>query len=381
MKTLNHWIAAAIAGTTLGTVGALATVGRAEAQPTSTDPKVRAKYYYDEGRKQFDLGNFQKAAESFKKAYEEWPDGAFLYNVASAYRQLDDCKQALFFYKRFLSVKKDAPDDKKKEVEGHIKNLEDCVKKQEEIRNRPPDGTVPPDPISGNDNGNPGGTPPGGPPGGSNPDVARPGGDRVANPGGQPDGGDQDQGEPETVEATTQPKVIAAHAAFGGAKIGAGDLKDPIPVQVAVAVGAGYPIALGPKAVLDAGIGIGFTPLPWSMGTMSGSATFTTVVANVGGTIEVAPKISVRGELGGGLLLLGGLDVGNPFTIGAVAASGTLVMPAVRAGVSAEYAITKNIAASVTPVAFSYSPAKAGLKPEISAFTRFEFTVGVGYRM
>ena len=383
MKTWKHRWIATLTGAVLGVTAV--TAGSALAQPTSSDPKVRAKYYYDDGRKNFDLGNFQKAAESFKKAYEEWPDGAFLYNVASAYRQLEDCKQALFFYKRFLSVKKDAPEDKKKEVEGHIKSLEECVKTQEEARQRTPDGTVPPDTVDGggHDGGGPG-TTGGGPtgPSGGNP----PGGDRVADggggPSGPPDDGEEDDGE-ETPEAPAgQPKVINAHAGLGGAKISAGDL--PIPVQFAINVGAGYPLSLGPKMVLDVGAGVGFSPVPWSGPpgtTVSGTASMTTLMAQAGLTYEVAPKIALRGELGAGVLLFGGLGEMNPFTDGMIAATGALTTPAFRVGVVGEYAVTPNLAASVTPVAFSYSAAHEGLKDDISAVTRLEFTVGLGYRM
>jgi len=385
MKTVTHrLIATVLSGVAaLGVVGA---AGIATAQPTSTDPKVRAKYYWDEGRKHFDLGNFQKAAESFKKAYEEWPDGAFLYNVASAYRQLDDCKQALFFYKRFLQVKKDAPADKKSEVEGHIKTLEECVKKQEEARLRTPDGTVAPDSSLGNgepDGGNTGNTGNSGTGNTGNAGNTGTGGRVAAGGGGG--GGDDDEEDEDTddadlTETTGQPTLLAAHAGLGGAVIGAGDLS--IPVQLSVAVGVGYPIPLGPKMVLDAGVSVGFSPVPWS-GVMGeqGNASFTTLMANAGLTYEVAPKISVRGELGAGVLLFGGLAQGNPFTDNMVAATGALTTPAFRVGLTGEYAFTKNVAAAVTPFAFSYSTAQEGLKDDISGLTRIEFTVGLGYRM
>jgi hypothetical protein len=61
--------------------------------------------------------------------------------------------------------------------------------------------------------------------------------------------------------------------------------------------------------------------------------------------------------------------------------SGALAMLAVRAAASVDYMITPNLFATLTPIAFSYSPAKAGLRPEISSLTRLDFMVGVGYRM
>lgn len=342
-----------------------ATLAPALAQPTSNDPRERAKWFYAEGRKNYDLGNFDKAVENFKKAYEEMPDGAFLFNIAQAYRQLNDCKNALFFYKRFLSVKKDAPETTKKEVEGHIIVLEECVKKQEDIRSRPPDGTEPPG-TGGVDGGTGGGT------------TGGTGDGRVGGlGGGGGDDGDDDDDDDDVASAA--PKVLAAHASFGGAKVGAGSLD--VPIQLAVSITAGYPIKLNDKLVLDAGAGFAFTPVPWSAPTIDGTASMTGVFANLGATYEVAPKIAVRGELGGGMMFLGGLEMGNPFTVGGAPTTGALGMPLFRAGLTGEYAFTKNVAAAVTPIAFSISPAKEGMKDEIGSLTRLEFTVGLGYRM
>jgi outer membrane protein assembly factor BamD (BamD/ComL family) len=52
------------------------------AQPT--DLREEAKVAYAQGRKDYDLGNFDKAIEHFKKAYEKYPDGAFLFNIAQS---------------------------------------------------------------------------------------------------------------------------------------------------------------------------------------------------------------------------------------------------------------------------------------------------------
>lgn len=368
------------------------TAGSASAQPSSTDPKERAKQSYAQGRKDYDLGNFEKAVENFKKAYEEWPDGAFLFNIAQSYRQLDDCRNALFFYKRFLSVKKDAAESVKKEVEGHIKVLDECVKKQDDIRNRQPDGTNPPDGIDTSGGGGGGGV--GGSNGTGGTGVGGTGGTGVGGTGGTGDGRIADGGgpgpgdgddtddpeDPDIVETTGQPKLLALHASAGLAKVGAADIE--IPMQLALTVTGGYPLPLNEQLVLDVGAGLAFTPVPWSNETDDGSASMIGVFANAGGTYEVAPKISLRGELGGGLLLLGGAtEEGNPFTPAGMTATGTLLMPLLRIGVSGEYAITKNLSAAVTPIAFSYSPPKDGMKEEIKSLTRLEFTAGIGYRM
>src|SRR5215475_6390010 len=79
------------------------------------------------GENEYNLGNFDKAAEAFKKGFEAEPKEAnkpaYLYNAAQAYRQGNDCKNAQFFYKRFLDLKeadkvKPITDAKRAEVEG-----------------------------------------------------------------------------------------------------------------------------------------------------------------------------------------------------------------------------------------------------------------------
>jgi hypothetical protein len=53
----------------------------------------------------------------------------------------------------------------------------------------------------------------------------------------------------------------------------------------------------------------------------------------------------------------------------------------VRAGLSVDFAITRNVVATVTPIAVSYSPPKDGLHESIKSFVSLDFMVGVGFRM
>ncbi len=112
------------------------------------------------------------------------------------------------------------------------------------------------------------------------------------------------------------------------------------------------------------------------------TGTFTSVLADAGATYTVAPKIGVRADLGVGVLVFGGISApGSPFTNMGASTSGALTMFAVRAAVAADYAITQNIIATVTPFAFTYSPPKAGLRDDIKSITGFDFMLGIGYRM
>src|SRR5688572_19522446 len=67
--------------------------------------EATARKLFDDGERAYNLGEHDRAVDLFKKAYEQWPEPAFLFNVAQTYRQIGNCKQALFFYKRFLSLK------------------------------------------------------------------------------------------------------------------------------------------------------------------------------------------------------------------------------------------------------------------------------------
>ncbi|MBP6846074.1 MAG: tetratricopeptide repeat protein, partial [Kofleriaceae bacterium] len=60
--------------------------------PSTNDPTERAKAFYMRGRKNYDLGRFRRAIALYERAYEELPDAAFLFNIAQAHRQLDECK-------------------------------------------------------------------------------------------------------------------------------------------------------------------------------------------------------------------------------------------------------------------------------------------------
>ncbi len=111
------------------------------------DTQAQAEGFYNKGDAAYNLGRFDEAIEWFTKAYEAWPLAEFLYNIAQSYRQLGNCKQALFFYKRFKSLKdkdKDNPLPKKAvdEVMGFIKDLEECAKKAEDIGGKDPNDTM-----------------------------------------------------------------------------------------------------------------------------------------------------------------------------------------------------------------------------------------------
>src|SRR5690606_35750364 len=117
------------------------------AQPKTADD------WYKEGETEYNLGNFDKAAEAFKEGFaaetDESKKPAYLYNVAQAYRQGNKCRDAAFFYKRYLALKdrdivKPLKPEKRAEIEQRIAELEECARTQDTIAMKPPDDTLPP---------------------------------------------------------------------------------------------------------------------------------------------------------------------------------------------------------------------------------------------
>ena len=105
-------------------------VARAQAPPpapaeASTDPKQQAKELYEEGKRLYNVGEFDRAIAAWKKGYELHPSPDFLFNIGQAYRRKPENRQALFFYQRYLREKPNAAN--RPEVETIIKELEEAV--------------------------------------------------------------------------------------------------------------------------------------------------------------------------------------------------------------------------------------------------------------
>lgn len=416
-RTHGSFLAHVTAGVALVAGASLVTasIDPTAAYAQSGDTQAKAEEYYNKGDAAYNLGRFEEAIEWFTKAYEAWPLAEFLYNIAQSYRQLGNCKQALFFYKRFKSLKekdKDSPLTKKQadEVNAFIKDLEECAKKADAVGEKDPNDTMgsgkKPTGGTGGTTGGTGGTTggtggttggtggttggtggtggttggtggTGGTTGGTGGTGGMTGGDDVAVV--DDDVGDDDVDDDYDVSdsTTTQAKLISARAAFGATMIGAGDLE--VPIQPAFLLTAGYPLPAGPVN-LDVGLGFGFAPVPYrTSSNMSESAALTQIMLDAAATYPINDKIGLRGDLGLGLMSLGGLVAGSPFTEGGAATSGALSMFHFRVAVAADYAITPNIVASLTPFSFGYSPAKTGLV--MDTLTRIDFLLGVGYRM
>jgi len=342
-----------------------------------------ASDWFQVGANQYTLGNFEKAIDAFKRAFELETDenkrAAYVYNIAQAYRQSNDCVKAHFFYKRFLALKasetvKPLTDVERKNVENFIRDLEPCAQQAQALGKRPPEA------LQGDsDTGNGAGSrrPP------SETPVREPG-KQVATVTAPGAGREGEQDNPETeVEPgrAMAPHLLSARLTGGASLISLG--KFDVPAQATFALVAGYPIAVNDQLTIDVGAGFTFTPVSLQpapeMGARAATARMMGLVADAGVTYEVAPKFGVRGDVGLGALFLD--NVSRTVLTNGRSTSGALPMLHVRAALSGDYAITPNVVLTLTPIAFTYSPPVDGLDESIDSITSLDFLVGLGYRM
>ena len=99
----------------------LAVVTHADEPPAPT-PAMRARAFFEEGNRLYNLGSFSQALAAFQDAYLARPDAAFLFNEGQCLRQLGSWKEEIFAYRRFLTARPDAPN--RADVERYIRDAE-----------------------------------------------------------------------------------------------------------------------------------------------------------------------------------------------------------------------------------------------------------------
>lgn len=85
--------------------------------------QAQARLHFERGKTYFEVDDYRKAIEEFKAAHVEKADPAFLYNIAECYRHLGETREALVFYRRFLSLSP-ANDRTRPTVERRIAELQ-----------------------------------------------------------------------------------------------------------------------------------------------------------------------------------------------------------------------------------------------------------------
>src|SRR2546423_15134879 len=92
------------------------------AQAAYADNKDAAKQAYTEGKRQYDLGEYDAALAAFKKAYLNYEEPVFLFNIAQCYRALGDRPAAVRTHPAVLPNWPKAPN--REQVERIVAQLE-----------------------------------------------------------------------------------------------------------------------------------------------------------------------------------------------------------------------------------------------------------------
>ena len=87
------------------------------------DPNAgaKAKEHYLKGQTHYALGEFNEAITEFREAFRLRDEPAILFNIAQAMRQLNNYKQAYFYYSQYLSKRPNASN--RPEVEGFMEAM------------------------------------------------------------------------------------------------------------------------------------------------------------------------------------------------------------------------------------------------------------------
>ena len=93
---------------------------------------------YDEGRRYFDVGEYDRAIEKLKAAYLVAPLPELLYDLGQAFRLKGECAEALSLYRRYL--KTEPPAARAERTGARIADMQACVA----VATVPPPGALPP---------------------------------------------------------------------------------------------------------------------------------------------------------------------------------------------------------------------------------------------
>ncbi|HUS65260.1 MAG TPA: hypothetical protein VMZ28_11985 [Kofleriaceae bacterium] len=311
------------------------------AQPSrSPAERARAEKIYKEGLRHYNVGEYAQAIARFKESYLISAAPLLLFNIGQAYRLAGNCKQAILSYNAYLRESTD--EAIRAQVDAAIEKCRATVAEEDTqpqpeppASADPPASSAQPAPIA-------------------HTDAALP-----------------------VAERRT---LLVARLGLGPAFASIGEVEPGL--LVTVAAGVGFPIPLG-RLEVEPGIAATYTPVAWDSDYLdgtSGRAGLTGLLVNWGVALPLSDRLRARAELGGGLLVLSGVDVdGNPFLEEDEMADGALMMWHVRGGAGLELTVSRSTVLHVQPVV-SYSPPR-DLRGDISAITRLDLLIGAGIRL
>jgi tetratricopeptide (TPR) repeat protein len=112
----------------------------ATAFSAAAEDKEAARKAFSEGSRYYNLSQYSDALEAFKRAYWNFEDPSFLYNIAQCHRALQHKQEAITFYRNYLRNAPDTP--KRAEVERLIADLEAALRQDKAVATAPPEGTI-----------------------------------------------------------------------------------------------------------------------------------------------------------------------------------------------------------------------------------------------
>jgi hypothetical protein len=111
------------------------------AQVAAADDRTSAREHYLNGKKAFELGQFDEAVNEYAAAYRLRDDPALLYNLGQAHRLAGHASEAVHFYKVYLNRMPSAPN--REEVITKIAELEKLIEQQKKTANLEPNHATP----------------------------------------------------------------------------------------------------------------------------------------------------------------------------------------------------------------------------------------------
>ncbi len=112
----------------------------ATAFSAAAEDKEAARKAFSEGSRYYNLSQYSDALEAFKRAYWNFEDPSFLYNIAQCHRALQHKQEAITFYRNYLRNAPGTP--KRAEVERLIADLEEAQRQDKAVATAPPEGTI-----------------------------------------------------------------------------------------------------------------------------------------------------------------------------------------------------------------------------------------------
>jgi hypothetical protein len=328
----------------------------------------KARVLFSQGSKFYDVGQFDKAIEAWQQGYDQKPDPSFLFNIAQAYRQKEDPKQAIFFYKSYLRNSPKAAN--RAEVEQRIAALQKQIDTGVKAPASPGPATPPGPPTTTPSPTNPPPPPPGPPP------------PEPYSPAPPPPVAGPSEGPPVvTAAAATEADAFAPRhfdlmGGLGTAFWSSGVQGSADP-SFAFTLAAGYTFGQ-PSAHVRFRLGLlfGYTFLSETSSTES----FLSFLIDP--TIDIRLSSSARWilsfDLGIGAMAITGLKPSSALLKQGqdLKINGAQGMSLTRLGAALQYRLTPDIGFFVWP-AVATSPQKDHF---YAAITRFELLVGAAYR-